>query len=97
MMKTFSTVLLSLSLCACAPMHFVNGPVIGDTVKREHWHHLTGAGLIELSQPFNMDYYCDNKEWEKISVLLTTPNVLASASILYNPWSIHYECRDAIE
>lgn len=96
-MKTFTIAALSLTLSACAPMNFVNGPVIGDTVKREHWHHLAGVGLIELSEPFNMDYYCDNKEWEKISVQLTVPNVLASASALYNPWTIYYECRDSID
>lgn len=88
---------ITATLTACAQMNFVNGPIIGDTVKREHWHHLTGAGLIELSAPFNMDYYCDDKEWEKVSVLLTVPNVLASASVMYNPWSIHYECRPPIE
>ncbi len=96
-MRTLLILLTTTLVCGCAPMNFVNGPVVGDTVKREHWHHLTAAGLIELSEPFNMDYYCDDKEWEKVSVVLTAPNVLASVSVLYSPWSIDYECRNPIE
>jgi hypothetical protein len=78
-------------------MHFVNGPMIGDTVKREQWHHVMALGLIEVSEPFNLSYYCDNKEWEKVTVSVTVPNGLANVAAVYNPWTIDYECRTPIE
>lgn len=96
-LSLLTALLIAATVSGCAPMNFVNGPIIGDTVKREHWHHLTAAGLIELSEPFNMDYYCDDKEWEKVTVVLKAPNIMASASVFYNPWSINYECREPIE
>ncbi len=101
-MKTVSIIFISCFMCACSTMNFVNGPTLGDTVKREQWHHLAAASLIELSQPFNASYYCDNKQWEKLSVQLTPPNVFATSafapiSFVYNPWTIEYECRDSID
>jgi hypothetical protein len=100
-MKFLYSVFLALSFVlstsGCAPMHFVNGPMIGDTVKREHWHHVMALGLIEVSEPFNLSYYCDNKEWEKVTVLIKAPNLLANVAAVYNPWSIDYECRTPID
>jgi hypothetical protein len=89
--------LFIFSSTGCAPMHFVNGPIIEDTVKREHWHHIIGVGLIELSEPFDVSYYCDNKEWEKVTVVVNLPNIMASVAAIYTPWSIRYECRSPIE
>jgi len=101
-MKITFILLISLFTGACSTMNFVNGPVLGDTVKREQWHHDALFSLIELSQPFNVTYFCDDKQWEKITIELSTPNVLASASLtpytfVYNPWTIEYQCRDSID
>lgn len=101
-MKIFILAIISLNLGACSTMNFVNGPVTGDTVKREQWHHLALASLIELSKPFDAKYYCDDKQWEKLTVKLTPSNVFATAAFtpyatIYNPWTIEYQCRENID
>ena len=82
-MKISFIILISLCMSACSTMNFVNGPVLGDTVKREQWHHDALFRLIELSQPINVSYFCDDKQWEKITFELNTPNVLASAFLTH--------------
>ncbi len=101
-MKVCLLLILILSICACSTMNFVNGPTVGDTIVREQWHHDAVFSLVELSKPFNTTYYCDDKQWEKITIELSAPNVLASASLtpytfVYNPWTIQYECRENID
>lgn len=100
-MKLIISSFLLAVLCGCSTMNFVNGPELGDTVKREQWHHLAIGSLVEVSKPFDVDYHCDDKQWEKISVKLTLPNVLANSTLpyfsLYSPWTIEYECRESID
>ncbi len=101
-MNKILLIIMAINISACSTMNFVNGPVTGDTVKREQWHHLALVSLIELSKPFDAKYYCDNKQWEKLTVELSPSNVFSALATttpfisLYNPWTIYYECRENI-
>ncbi len=104
-MKLALSCLGLILLSACTTMNFVNGPSTGETVKREHWHNIAIGGLIEVSKPFNVEYYCDNKQWERVKIEFTFPNFLASSATLfanpyigiYGPWTVQYECRENID
>ena len=101
-MKFFVLTILFFCLSACSTMNFVNGPVVGDTVERKQWHHIAVGGLVEISKPFDFDYYCDEKQWEKLTVELTFANLLAHTTApqvptLYSPWTIEYTCRESID
>jgi len=97
--------LLILSAClffsACSTMTFVNGPKLDETVVREQWHHLMFMGLIELSEPMDVEYNCGNQQWDSITIERTFLNGIANSLIwyinVYSPWSITYECRDSID
>ncbi len=93
---------LSLALSACSTMTFVNGPEMDETVEREQWHHLGINGMIEYSPPMNVVYNCANQQWDSVTVELSFFNAIASVSpwpplSLYSPWTIIYECREAID
>ncbi|WP_086934004.1 hypothetical protein [Agarilytica rhodophyticola] len=107
-MKKTIILFISLCLCACSTMEFVNGPRMEDTIVREKWHHLGFNGLIEFSKPMNLTYSCGSQEWDSFVVEQSLFNLLAgsaSASISltptifrpYSPWTIVYECRDPID
>lgn len=82
-------------------MHFVNGPEAEDSVVRESWHHIALNGLIEVSAPLDIDYVCDDKQWDTVTIEQSFLNSLATISStyfsLYSPWTIFYECREYID
>jgi hypothetical protein len=90
-----------LLLSSCSTIHFVNGPEMEDTVNREVWHHSALNGLIEVSPPFDVDYSCDDKQWDSITIERSFLNYIATASTpyisIYSPWIIFYECRESID
>ncbi len=97
--------LLAASACllinACSTMEFINGPKMDETVVREKWHHLGVNGLIEFSSPMNVDYHCDQKQWDSVTIERTFVNGLATYSwpylTIYSPWTIVYECREPVD
>lgn len=102
MIKRIICVTLLAVTSACSTMNFVNGPVLGDTVKRDKWHHLAIVGLVEVSEPFDAGYYCDDKQWEKLTVEMTFTNVIANQTSpplfsIWTPWTVLYECRESID
>lgn len=96
-----TTFVLIFSLSACSSMEFVNGPKMEQTVIREQWHHLAIGGLIELSEPMDINYKCDNKQWDSITIERSIFNAATGVSYpylsLYAPWTIIYECREPID
>ncbi|PCK09329.1 MAG: hypothetical protein COA42_04805 [Alteromonadaceae bacterium] len=93
---------MGLGLSACSTMEFVNGPKMEETVIREHWHHLAIGGLIELSEPMDISYQCDDKQWDSITIEKSIFNAFTGIGSpygipLYAPWTIIYECREPID
>jgi len=97
--------ILALIACAfvtsCSTMNFVNGPKMSDTVIREQWHHLALNGVIEISEPMDINYNCASQQWDSLTIERTFLNHVASSTwpylALYSPWSIVYECRESID
>lgn len=101
-MKLLFILMALITLSACSTMNFVNGPEVGGNVERTQWHHIAVGGLVEISKPFDYSYYCDDKQWEKLTVELTFANLMAHTSApqlptLYSPWTIEYTCRESID
>ena len=88
-------------ITSCTTMEFVNGPKMEDTVIRETWHHQGLNGLIEFSKPLDLDYHCDQKQWDSVTIERTFFNSIATLSYpyvtVYSPWTIVYECREPID
>lgn len=86
---------------SCSTMEFVNGPKMENTIIRESWHHQGLNGLIEFSKPLDLDYHCADQQWDSVTIEKTVFNTLAELSYpyisLYAPWTIVYECREAID
>lgn len=88
-------------LSACSTIEFVNGPKMDETVVRDKWHHLGVNGLIEFSAPLNLEYFCDDKQWDSVIIEHSLANYMATLSApgfgVYSPWTITYACREAID
>lgn len=105
MHKSLAGLLLLLAavlVSGCSSMKFVNGPEMPSTVEREQWHHLGLNGIVEYSRPMDLQYNCDQQQWNTATVEYSFFNALASVSIpapisLYNPWTIIYQCREPID
>ncbi len=99
--SSFAILFVTLSISSCSTMVFTNGPEMEDTVIREEWHHSAINGLIEISPPLDIQYVCDNKQWDTITIEQSLLNSLASAASkyvsLYSPWTVYYECRENID
>lgn len=100
-MRFVIVIALCVASMGCSTMNFVNGPKMDETIVREQWHHLGINGLIEFSKPLNLSYNCGNQQWDSITIERSLLNGVAAASSaylsLYTPWSIVYECREAID
>lgn len=100
-MRVLTILLSAMTLSSCTTMEFVNGPKMENTVIREAWHHQGLNGLIEFSKPLDLDYHCDQQQWDSVTIEKTFFNNVAGLSYpyltLYSPWTIVYECREAID
>jgi hypothetical protein len=85
------------SLGGCAKMNFINGVEVNETVKRDQWHHSGLLDLIEFSAPVKINYLCDDKQWDTITIEKNFANIVASTLYIYTPWIAHYECRENID
>jgi hypothetical protein len=88
-------------LSACSTFEFVNGPELNQTTIHESWHHQGINGLINFSKPLNVKAQCGQQQWESVTIEETFFNGISGVSHpvinLYAPWTIIYECREAID
>ena len=96
-LKNILTATCLISLYGCGTLNFVNGLEVNDTVKREQWHHSGIFEFIEFSSPIKINYLCDNKQWDSITIEKSFSNLIASSAYVYTPWIAYYECRENID
>ncbi len=83
------------ALTGCYKITLQNGarPVMAPS--QGEWHHDGVLGLVEFSDPVDMQNRCHGHTWESVRVHQTFVQGLVSGVTysLYNPWDVAYSCR----
>ena len=76
------TIILSiLLLSGCTTINFENGAASNKEYTSEKWHHNVVLGLIEVSDPVDLEKECANKEWDTVQTEVSFLNGLASTAV----------------
>ena len=57
-----------LNLNACYTMHFTKAGAEPSEYTYSKWHHIGLAGLVEFSEPVNLNHYCRESNWQAVRV-----------------------------
>jgi hypothetical protein len=99
-MRVFITALaIALFSQACTTITFVRDPKSSRTNYSE-WHHDWILGLVEGSDPVDMQARCNGSEWKTVTTEKTGIQILATLAVsfvggVWDPHSVEYSCSKA--
>jgi hypothetical protein len=65
-MKLMSLLFASLFLCGCHTIHIKNGDTTGNGPERDKWQHIGILGLVEFSDPVQIENTCGPDNWAEV-------------------------------
>jgi Bor protein len=77
--------LVMVLLSGCTTISFENGSTSGKRFKTEKLHHNVVLGLVEVSDPVNLERECANQDWEEVQTQYSVFTWLAGR-ITYSMW-----------
>ncbi len=85
---------LATVLSGCSTIHFDNARTRNQPLGYYEWHHDAVLGLVELSDPVDLNARCDGKDWTSVKIELTFVQGLVTMATwhLYNPWNVEIAC-----
>lgn len=87
-----------ICLSGCTTINFENGTASNEAFETEKWHHNVALGLVEVSDPVNLEEECSNKDWERVQTELSFINGLASGVVnvfapIWYPKTVSVSCK----
>ncbi len=93
-MKHLLTTLIFLGMTGCSTIYFQRDAQTTST-QYEEWHHDGILGLVEFSDPVDMNQRCNGSSWKTIKTEETFVQGLVRGVTwsLYDPWMVSYSCN----
>lgn len=94
-MRNLLLLVLALNLGACSTIQFSQTDTYSPVVTNENWHHGGIFGLVEFSNPENLDHACDGKELKTFTVEKSFLQGFVGGITysLYSPWNAAFSCN----
>ncbi len=94
--KIYLSAIAMLMTSACSTTYFHNSGIQNDQVDYSEWHHDGILGLVEFSDPVDLNARCEGNNWQTIRTQQTFVQgligVVPIVGALYNPQEAAYSC-----
>ena len=107
MKNLFLVICLVLFCGSCQTIHYTNKSDVPQDYTYSKWHHIGILGLLEFSDPVNIQSICNDKNWKAVrtqkgflqglipvasNVILSAVGIPAIGSYIYTPEEVAVAC-----
>lgn len=92
---SFILLMMACAVSGCSTIYFERGARSSRQLTFGEWHHDAVFGLVEVSDPVDMNQRCETKDWSAIKVEKTFVQGLVGMVTysLYDPWDVSFSCK----